>query len=109
MHPRTQFTTNSPVRKAYTSLFVNIYLLLLIYKALQSKVLLFCVTSPCTSSVGAEIWLLTSSLTVHPGGFSDKIQPHDFAPPELPTSAEPEAIPPQGSVWDSSQSREVER
>lgn len=108
MHPRTQFTTNSPVRRAYTSLFVNIYLLLLIYKALQSKVLLFCVTSPCTSSAGAEIWLLTSpNLTVHLTGFSDEIQTHHFtpnSPPELPTSAEPGVIPPTPSTagkWSS--------
>lgn len=82
----------------YTSLFVNIYLLLLIYKALQSKVLLFCVSSPCISSVGAEIWLLTSpNLTVYLMGYSDKIETHDFVPntpPELPTSTDPGAIPP---------------
>lgn len=87
-------------------------MLLLIYKALQSKVLLLCVTSPCTSSVGAEIWLLTSAdLTVHLPGFSDKIQTRDFTPktpPELPISAEPGAIPPTPSTAgkQSSESKE---
>lgn len=73
---------------------------LLIYKALQSKVLLPCVTSPPTSNAGAEIWLLTSSNLIVPlTGYSDKIQTCDFAPneidrnPELPTPTEPGAAP----------------
>lgn len=46
---------NSPVRRAYTILFVNIYLLLLIYKVLWSKVLFPCVTGSSTISTGTEI------------------------------------------------------
>lgn len=80
-----------PCQSAYTILFVNIYLFLLIYKVLWSKVLFPCVTSSSSTSRGAEIHLQTSlDPVVHLTVYDIKMQTLDLvqnAPPEFPNSA----------------------